>query len=82
METNFTIMEKNFIQHFAEAIETDATHLTMETKFRELPEWDSLAYLSVIAMIDEQFDVVIDGNDFKKLNTLQELFDAIQLRKR
>ncbi len=66
-----------FIEKFAEAIDVeDASVLSANTKFRNLEEWSSLAYLSVIALMDEEFDVQIEMTDFKKLNTIQEIFDA------
>lgn len=66
-----------FIEKFAEAIEVeDASVLNANTEFRNLEEWNSLAYLSVIALLDEEFDVQIEMADFKKLNTIQEIFDA------
>lgn len=66
-----------FIEKFAEAIEVeDASVLNANTEFRNLEEWNSLAYLSVIAFLDEEFDVQIEMADFKKLNTIQEIFDA------
>ena len=76
-------METQFISQFAEVLELEGEHgLTAKTKFRDLEEWDSLAYLSVIAMIDEEYDVVIEGNDFQKLITLGELITEIQKRSR
>ncbi|MBS4058285.1 MAG: acyl carrier protein [Bacteroidales bacterium] len=72
-------METRFINLFAEVLELEDDHnLTTITIFRELDEWDSLAYLSVIAMIDEEFDIVIEGNDFKKLITIGDLINEIQ----
>lgn len=66
-----------FIEKFAEAVEVeDASALSANTKFRNLEEWGSLAYLSVIALLDEEFDVQIEMAEFKKLNTIQEIFDA------
>ena len=47
---------QDFIEKFAEAIEVDSADLTAETEFRNLDEWDSVAYLSVIAMIDEEYE--------------------------
>ena len=68
---------KEFIEKFAEAIELeDASVLSANTEFRELDEWGSLAYLSVIAVLDEEFDVQIEMADFKKLITVQDVFDA------
>ena len=67
----------DFIVKFAEAVEIeDASVLSPDTEFRKLKEWDSLAYLSVIALLDEEFDVQIEMDDFRKLNTIQEIFDA------
>ena len=66
-----------FIEKFADAVEIeDASLLKAETEFRGLNEWGSLAYLSVIALIDEEFDKQIEMDEFKKLNTIQEVFDA------
>ncbi len=68
---------KEFIEKFAEAIEIDdANVLTPETEFRTLDEWDSLSYLSVIAMIDEEFDVQIETPEFKQQKTIQDLYNT------
>ena len=73
---------KNFFLKFAEAIEIDGiASLDSETKFRELPEWDSLAYLSIIAMLDEEYGVQIEESDFKSLNTLGEIVSYIEAHK-
>lgn len=56
------------------------TELTLDTKFRELDEWDSLAYLSTIAMIDDEYDVVINANEFKTLETLADIVKAIEAK--
>ena len=66
-----------FIEKFAEAVEVEnASVLSANTEFRNLEEWSSLAYLSVIALMDEEFDVQIEMEDFKKLKTIQEVFDT------
>lgn len=67
-------MEK-FIELFAEAIEREDV-IKMEDEFRNYEEWSSIAYLSVIAMMDEEYDVQIEEAEFKKLRTVQELYDA------
>jgi acyl carrier protein len=74
-------MEQKFIELFKETLEIEDGEVTIDTRFRELEQWDSLAFLSVIAMIDEEYDVVIEGNDFKKLNTVGELIHEIENRK-
>jgi len=51
---------KEFIQNFADQFEdTDASVFTPETVFHDLDEWSSLVGLSLIAMIDDEYDVTI-----------------------
>lgn len=67
-------MEK-FIELFAEALERES-EIKMEDDFRNYEEWSSIAYLAVIAMMDGEYDVQIEEADFKKLRTVQDLYDA------
>lgn len=67
-------MEK-FIELFAEAIERE-DEIKMEDNFRDYDEWSSIAYLSVIAMMDEEYDTQIEQADFKKLRTVRDLYNA------
>lgn len=71
-------MEQKFLESFAEAMEIEDRMLAMGDNFRDYEEWDSLANLSVIAMIDEEFEVVIEANEFAKMSTLQNVYDKIQ----
>lgn len=60
---------------FAEALERE-DEIRMEDEFRNYPEWSSIAYLSVIAMMDEEYDVQMEEADFKKIRTVQAVYDA------
>lgn len=71
-------MEEKFLKSFAEVLEIEnSSILSTSTVFRDLPEWNSLAYLSLIAMIDEEYNVVIDGNEFRKLQTIGDIIKAV-----
>lgn len=75
-------MEMNvFIEKFAEAVDMDMDGLTAETEFRQLEEWDSLSYLSVIAMMDEEYECQIETAEFKQLKTLGALAEYIETHK-
>lgn len=70
---------QTFIENFAEQFdETEAKMFSAETNFRELDEWSSLIGLSVIAMIDEEYDVTLRGEDMRKANTIGELFEIVK----
>ena len=72
---------KEFIENFAEQFEdTDASEIKAETVFKELDEWSSLIALSVIAMVDEEYDVTIKGDDIRNSNTVEDLFNAVKAK--
>lgn len=73
-------MELNkFVENFAAQFdETDPSEISASTSFRELEEWSSLIGLSVIAMIDEEYDVTLRGEDMRKANTVEQLFEIVK----
>lgn len=73
-------MELNeFIAHFAEQFEeTDASVFTPQTVFHELDEYSSLIALSIIAMVDEEYDVTIKGNDMRAAVTIEDLYNIVK----
>lgn len=75
-------MEINeFIQNFADQFDdTDASVFTPETVFHELDEYSSLIALSIIAMVDEEYDVTLKGDDMRSAVTIQDLFNTVQAK--
>lgn len=72
---------KEFIQNFAEQFnDTDASVFTPETVFHELDEYSSLIALSIIAMVDEEYDVTLKGDDMRSAVTIQDLFNIVQAK--
>jgi acyl carrier protein len=70
---------EHFIKNFSDQFdETDLEVFKLDTKFRELDEWDSLTALSLIAMTDEEYGVKLTGNDIKNSETLFDLFEVIK----
>ena len=57
---------EEFVELFAEQFDdTDASEIQANTNFHKLDEWSSLIGLSVIAMVDEEFDVALIGKKGK-----------------
>lgn len=70
---------QEFINNFAEQFDDiDASALNGSTIFKDLDEWNSLVALSVIAMIDEEYDVTLKGNDIIGANTIEDLYNIVQ----
>jgi acyl carrier protein len=71
-------MQEKFLELVKEVLEIEGRAIQMEDNFKEYDEWDSLANLSIVAMLDDEFNVVIDNQKFKTMQTLQELFDEVK----
>jgi acyl carrier protein len=71
-------MEQKFVDLFKETLEIEDREISLTDEFRGFDEWDSLALVSVIAMIDEEYDVIIESNSFQKLQTVGDIYNYIQ----
>ena len=72
---------QDFISNFAEQFdETEASEFNAETVFRDLDEWSSLVALSVIAMVDEEYDVQLKGDDMRSAVTIEDLFNTVKAK--
>jgi acyl carrier protein len=70
---------EEFVEHFAdEMTETPAGTITADTNYKELAEWGSLASLSIISMIDEEYGHLITGADVRARNTVKELWEYVE----
>ena len=67
-----------FVELFTEQFDdTDASEISATTDFHDLDEWTSLIALSVIAMVDEEFDVALQGEDVKGSVTVEDLYNKV-----
>lgn len=72
-------MELNeFVARFSEEFdETPVEMFTPNTVFKQLDEWSSLSGLSIISMIDEEFEKRVTGADLRSVSTIGELYSLI-----
>ena len=74
-------MLEAIITLMSECLEKDASEIKGSDQFREYEEWDSLAYLSVIAQIDDDFGLVVPIEDFRSCRTIQDLAAYVETHK-
>ena len=71
---NFIEFEKKF----REAIDLGSVELLDEnTKLENIKKWDSLAVMSVIVMMDSDFNIWLSASDIRELKTLGDLYKKI-----
>lgn len=62
----------------AEVLDMEEDVITPEIKLSELDEWDSIALISFIAMMDDEFNKMIKGSDVKKQKTVADLMNLME----
>ena len=69
---------EEFVELFAEQFdETDPSTIKADTVFHDIDEWSSLVGLSIIAMVDEEFDIALKGDDVKTSVTVEDLYNKV-----
>lgn len=72
---------KDFIKHLLIQFEEQSVShelITSETEFREIPGYDSMTALMIIAMLDEEYNISISSDKFDTLRTVGELYNLIK----
>ena len=70
-----------FVENFtAQFDDIDAGEIGAKTVFKDLDEWSSLVALSVIAMVDEEYDVSIKGDVIRNAVTVEDLYNIVVSR--
>jgi acyl carrier protein len=70
---------QEFIGKFAEQFDdTDPSEFKADTEFKALDEWSSMLALTIIAMIDDEYDITIKGDDVRNSETIEDLFNVVK----
>jgi acyl carrier protein len=75
-----TIDQIKFLGDVETAFEQRVTGVTLETPFRQIPEWDSLASVMIVAQIYADHGVQISGEELESCHTLADLKTLIELK--
>lgn len=70
---------ENFFEQIAELLEVDVVNEADELKSFEA--WDSLTILSIIAMANENYGVVLNATEINEANTIAGLWNLIESKR-
>ncbi|AEE91906.1 conserved protein of unknown function [Tepidanaerobacter acetatoxydans Re1] len=71
---------KEFLAELADLLEVDAEDLNDDYEL-DSENFDSVAVVSTIALIDEYFDVTVNGKSLSQAKTVGEVMDLIKKAK-
>jgi Phosphopantetheine attachment site. len=65
-----------FIKDFVRIFDNEPSHLiTDHTSFRDIDGWCSLSAMAFMAMMEEEYNIEIKGDDIKRSETIEDLFN-------
>lgn len=70
-------MKEKLITSFAEALEMDVNKIKPEDSFRDYENYSSLTELSVLAMLDADFGIAIEMQEFNQYKTIDDLIKLV-----
>ena len=68
---------------FAEALDIDKERVVDTLEYNTIAEWDSVAHMSLIAEIEERFDVMLDTDDIIDMSSplkAREILDKYEVK--
>ena len=55
----------------------EVSEVPLDARFEDLPEWDSLNALSVIALLDSSYGVQVDAASLQKFRSINEFVQYV-----
>lgn len=65
-------MESKLKSIFAESLGIDESLVTDTLRYAEIPQWDSVAHMALVAAIEEGFDIMIDTEDVIDMSSFEK----------
>jgi acyl carrier protein len=63
----------DFLKLLDDALDLPQGTLIGTEALSDIPEWDSLAVISFIALVDEQFNIILEGEKLAEAKTVADL---------
>lgn len=73
-------MEDRMMNALREAMNVEEKSISLSDTFRDYDEWDSLAHLTMISILDDEFRVELEGSEFDELKTVEDLIQAVSAK--
>lgn len=70
--------EKEKIAMLEDMMELDEGTLMPQTELTDLVEWDSIAFISFIALVDDEFGKIVKGSQIKEFKTVADALAVME----
>ena len=70
--------EKSVKKCFLETFNIDESIIVDSLQYASIPQWDSVAHMSLIVNLEDEFDIMIDTDDVIDMNTFGKAKEIVQ----
>ena len=71
-------MEEELLNLISDITNISSDNLTMDSGPQSIPEWDSLAQLTIVAAIESKYNISFDMNDIISIQSVNDLKKTIE----
>ena len=72
------ISENEALEWIAELFEEEPGRIIPEVKREEIPAWDSLGVLTLMAGLDNDFGIVLSDDDMMNMEMVSDILDILK----
>lgn len=71
-------MESKLKKIFSESLGIDIATVNDQLRYAEIPQWDSVAHMALVAAIEEGFDIMIDTDDVIDMSSFEKAKQIVE----
>ncbi len=70
-------MEERLKKVFAESLGIEEEKVTDDLKYNTIDEWDSVAHMTLVAAIEDEFDIMLDTDDIIDMSSFAKAKEIV-----
>ncbi|MBO5506509.1 MAG: acyl carrier protein [Bacteroides sp.] len=71
-------MKEEIVNIIADVLEVDVCDIEMDTAIGDLPEWDSIHHLQIIAELENVYNIKFNAADLAELEDVSDLLSLVE----
>lgn len=71
-------MKEEIVNIVADVLEVDVCDIEMDTAIGDLPEWDSIHHLQIIAELENVYNIKFNAADLAELEDVSDLLSLVE----
>ena len=71
-------MEKRILNIIANVLDVDINEIELDTAIGDLPEWDSIHHLQIIAELEKEFGIKYTSEELAELEDISDLISLTE----